>query len=421
MNQFTPPPHFLVKPSALYEAAHSIASILSNAGFQALYAGGWVRDLVMGKEGDDIDIATDASPQEILKLFPDAIPVGISFGVVRIIKNSFQFEVASFRSDGTYIDGRHPSSIEIGKDPVKDAERRDFTVNGLFYNPMTGEILDYVGGVQDISNRRVRTIGSPYERFSEDRLRIIRAIRFKNSLGFTIDTDTWEAIKLFADKIADFISPERIWQELEKMRKKGVLGASLIDLYEARILPFLFPEIAALKSEDIEKRCMKITRVEEARFSTALLVGHLFEIGEPKERIGALSRYKLSKSDMNALYTLNRIEEALSSSNTLSDLDIVRLFALPSADEVFELLKQNACPAVQAKIEHSLSLSVERIFWIEQLRTRQMFIGGKDFLAHGFEKGKKIGTLIEQAFIYSLEKRCVDKEEVITAVLRQQA
>src|SRR5262245_21650414 len=141
-----PAPEACSLPTKLKRAADSIAFCLREHGFQALYAGGWVRDLIMGRPGEDIDIATDASPKELLILFPKAIEVGAAFGVVRLIRDGFQFEIASFRRDDRYLDGRHPTSIALTSSPEEDAMRRDFTVNGLFYDPMTHTILDYVHG-----------------------------------------------------------------------------------------------------------------------------------------------------------------------------------------------------------------------------------------------------------------------------------
>lgn len=402
----------------LKKAAYSIATKLAHAGFLVLYAGGWVRDLIMGKEGDDIDIATDATPEEIIKLFPKAIPVGISFGVVRIIQDSFQFEVATFRTDGTYEDGRHPTSIHLVRNPLEDAQRRDFTVNGLFYNPLTQEIIDYVNGIADIKKKCIRTIGSPLDRFSEDKLRIIRAIRFKNALGFTIEPSTWEAICHFASETVQALSQERIWQEFEKMKKKKVLLQSLYDLLKAGLFPFLFPAFKDESSHESQNRIDKLSSVQEEVFNTALIIGALFDPNEDAAgRENLALQYKLSNNDIKALSTLSAVERALQSPSELSELEWVKIYAYPFAEDALTLIGQYNQGALRKEINFHLTRRQELSFWVNQLVTKQMFIGGKELLSYGVEKGKKMGEMIERAFIHSLETRCLDQDKIINAIL----
>src|SRR5213083_2189984 len=182
------------------KAAREVAARLREEGHIAYFAGGCVRDIVRGETPKDFDIATDAKPEIVQKLFPRTYAVGAHFGVIIVLENGFQFEVATFRSDEAYIDGRHPSAVRFSS-PEEDAKRRDFTINGMFYDPVAEEVIDFVGGRADIAARMVRAIGDPAQRFAEDRLRMLRAVRFATTLGYQIDKTTWEALTPNASSI----------------------------------------------------------------------------------------------------------------------------------------------------------------------------------------------------------------------------
>ena len=174
-----------------------------------------MRDLVRGQTPKDIDIATDARPEEVQKIFRRTYAVGAHFGVIVVLENNLQFEVATFRSDGAYLDGRHPAEVHFSS-PEEDARRRDFTINGMFFDPPNDAVIDFVGGREDLSARLVRAIGDPAQRFAEDRLRLLRAVRFATVLDFEIEAATWEAIVRAADTIGE-ISAERIREELVRI------------------------------------------------------------------------------------------------------------------------------------------------------------------------------------------------------------
>ncbi|HEX7576790.1 MAG TPA: CCA tRNA nucleotidyltransferase, partial [Verrucomicrobiae bacterium] len=194
------------------ETAKEIAQRLNAAGFQAFWVGGCVRDFLLGREPQDFDIATDAKPEQVEKLFRKTIPVGKKFGVVIVVEGKQQFQVATFRAEADYQDGRRPEKVVFASAEA-DALRRDFTVNGLFYDPLTEKIHDWVGGEKDLRAKIIRTIGSPEERFAEDHLRLLRAVRFAAQLDFEIEPETFAAIQSLAPKIK-LISAERIRDEL---------------------------------------------------------------------------------------------------------------------------------------------------------------------------------------------------------------
>lgn len=201
------------------EAAKKILLKLRNAGYQAYFVGGCVRDMLMGKPIEEIDIATSAPPVIVSTIFPDTLALGAAFGIIVVKENNRLFEVATFRSDENYQDGRHPERV-IFSSMKEDALRRDFTINGMYYDPFEEKLFDLVEGRRDLEKRVIRAIGHPKLRFSEDKLRILRAIRFSSSLGFTLDPATERAIIKEAPSLVCSVSPERIWQELKKMLKK---------------------------------------------------------------------------------------------------------------------------------------------------------------------------------------------------------
>ena len=230
----------------LRQAAESVARRLTGAGHQALFAGGCVRDALLGREPDDYDIATSARPEEVLHLFPGSDEVGAHFGVIILHEGGYQFQVATFRSDGTYLDGRHPDSVTFNSNAEEDAKRRDFTINGLFEDPMSGKILDYVGGRKDLEAGILRAIGIPHARFEEDALRLLRALRFAIYTGFKIDPATWEALCADAS-LLQRVSPERIREGFDKviMHSHRRLGVAL--LVESGLMEFIVPEFLALQ------------------------------------------------------------------------------------------------------------------------------------------------------------------------------
>lgn len=228
------------------QLAREVASALRAAGYEAWLVGGCVRDRLLGRPVHDRDLATDATPRELLRLFPDAIEVGAHFGVVLVRRGGAEVQVASYRSERGYRDGRHPDEVRFEKDVRADLARRDFTINALLEDPFTGEVIDHVGGLRDLHARVLRAIGDPRERFAEDHLRMLRAVRFAAELGFEIEPRTLEAIRELAPAIRR-ISAERIRDELSRILTGANprRGFELLD--ETRLLAEILPEVARMK------------------------------------------------------------------------------------------------------------------------------------------------------------------------------
>ena len=236
----------MVTMDAKRQAATEIVRQLREEGFQAYLVGGCVRDLVMGREPKDYDIATDATPEHVVRLYPNALTVGAQFGVVMVPHETGNIEVATFRSDGRYADGRHPAEVRYAQTPQEDVRRRDFTINGLLFNPATEQVLDYVGGERDIRARRIRTIGDPVERFKEDRLRMLRAVRFAARFVFALDAAAKDAIRKLAPQIHD-VSAERVREEIVRILTEGQARRGFELLDETGLLKEVLPEIKALQ------------------------------------------------------------------------------------------------------------------------------------------------------------------------------
>jgi poly(A) polymerase len=226
--------------------ANSICETLRRNGYRALLVGGCVRDLLLGREPADYDVTTDATPEQVMALFPESIAVGAQFGVILIPRDGLKIEVATFRSDVGYSDGRHPDRVVYSKTPKEDVQRRDFTINGLLMRHDSGEVLDFVGGQADLHAKIIRAIGEPDRRFTEDKLRMMRAVRFAARFGFEIEAETFRAIRRHVSEIQQ-VSPERLREELTKMLTEGAARQAFELLDETWLLQQVLPEIGAMK------------------------------------------------------------------------------------------------------------------------------------------------------------------------------
>jgi poly(A) polymerase len=226
--------------------ADHVCRTLRAAGYQAYLVGGCVRDLLLKREPADYDVSTDATPDQVQKIFPDSLAVGAQFGVIIVVRDSEQVEVATFRSDVGYSDGRHPDRVIFSRTAQEDVQRRDFTINALLMDPETGAVLDYVGGQKDLAAGIIRAIGDPRQRFQEDKLRMIRAIRFAARFRYAIEGATFGAIQKLAAEISQ-VSAERIRDELTKLLTEGAARRGFELLDESGLLAQVLPEITQMK------------------------------------------------------------------------------------------------------------------------------------------------------------------------------
>jgi poly(A) polymerase len=225
--------------------ALSIVRRLAEAGFRAVYAGGCVRDRILGVEPKDFDVATDARPEVVQEMFARTVAIGAKFGVIGVLIDEHMFEVATFRADAPYLDGRRPSAVKFGA-LEEDAIRRDFTIGGMFYDPIADKLIDLVGGMRDLRAGIIRAIGNPDERFEEDHLRILRAVRFAARLNFTIDPATWAAMINSAPKIL-LTAAERIGEEITMMMTEGGAARAMDLMMDSELMKLLIPEVIEMR------------------------------------------------------------------------------------------------------------------------------------------------------------------------------
>lgn len=421
--------------------AYSIAKSLKDKGFIAYFAGGCVRDHLMGQKPQDFDIATTATPDQVEKIFPKTVPVGKQFGVMLVVESDIPFEVATFRCEGGYQDGRHPAHISFTQ-PEEDAKRRDFTVNGLFYDPFEKKVIDFVDGIKDIPGKMIRAIGDPEARFNEDKLRLLRAIRFAATLGFEIEKRTWEAIRKKAAEI-HAVSPERIREELVKMFTRPGAARGFVLLSDSGLMKEVLPEVEGMKGvaqpENFhpEGDVFEHTRLLLANLqfpaSTILAFSALFhDIGKPKTsavRKGRLTFYehseegaKIAASVMKRLRFSNEEIEGVYEcvANHMKFMDVKKMRAgklkqfisRPYFGEEM-ILHRIDCLASHGMLDNYEFLKEKLKEYANEELKPKPFVNGNDLIAMGMTPGPAMKPVLEELYELQLEGAHKTREEAL--------
>lgn len=403
-----------------YSIARSIVSKLVKAGFIAYFAGGWVRDFVMGHPSEDIDIATNAPPVEIMNLFPNTILVGLSFGVVIVVVEGHQFEVATFRKDLQYIDGRHPVGIEMST-PREDALRRDFTINGMFYDPLEEIIHDFVHGQEDIKHGVIRTIGDPEERFFEDRLRMLRAFRFSARFGFAIDPNTQAAIIDNADKLFPSVAMERVWQEFTKMGAYPRFDQAIIDMYRLSILETIFPELKGMHLTELRRR-VRIYAHYPSDCPTIVNIMELFPYLSLEQKIGISKRLRAKNKDIQLVEFLNKLFIAIELERQEHAVDLQHWAHLMSHSD-FELgIRVYAArldeAEKQAYMQQITKRQGELRLHIERIQKGKPLISAAYLQNKGINPSRKMGLLLKEAEKIVIQQNIYDPEIAFTHLVQ---
>lgn len=396
--------------------ATNIVNKLARNGYTAYFAGGWVRDLILQHPSDDIDIATDAPIDVILDLFPRTILVGLNFGVVIVSMDGHQFEVFTFRKDIEYRNGRKPERIEKAT-PQEDALRRDFTINGMFYDPIENLIHDYVQGLEDIKKRIIRTIGDPQERFLEDRLRMIRAFRFAARFGFAIDQETQDAIVENADALFPAVAIERVWQEFMKMSAFSNFENALVEMQRLKILPVIFPSLASVHLNDLKKRVQPLSRYPKG-YPTVLFLLALFPDAS-WEDLFALCRYlKIPVKDQDLLEFFYNSKITFSKNN-LRPSDWAKFYAKLESS-LFLQIAMAHMPLEEGEkfIQEHQNRQAYLHNHIQRIRYKRPLISAQDLKAEGIEQGKLLGQLLKEAEEFSINQNNENSAQVM-AYLKQ--
>jgi len=431
-----------MNPEAL---ARKIAATLRGVGRQAYLVGGCVRDKLLGREPKDFDVATDAPPDEILRLFPRSGCVGAHFGVVLVREENAQVEVATFRSDREYADGRHPESVHFETEPEADAQRRDFTINGLMMDPETGAVLDFVGGQADLEQRVVRAIGDAETRFREDHLRLLRAIRFAARLGFAIEPATFEAVRRYHALIRT-VSAERVRDELVRILTEGGARRGFELLDASRLLDDVLPEVAAMKGVeqppefhpegDVWVHTLLLLENLDRASPTLALGALLHDVGKPStfrlaERIrfdghveagvqlarGILDRLRFSRQDSEQIESLVEHHMRFKDVRRMKESTLKRFLRLPKFAEHLALHRLDCLASHGGLDNYDFVRHKLAELPAEKLRPKPM-VTGDDLIAEGYTPGPLFSEILAAVEDGQLEGRIGNREEAMEFVRR---
>jgi poly(A) polymerase len=424
------------------KTARDVAARLRESGYLAYLAGGCVRDIVRGETPKDFDIATDANPEAVQKLFPHTYAVGAHFGVILVVENGFQFEVATFRADDVYVDGRRPSAVHFSS-PEEDAKRRDFTINGMFYDPLAEKVIDFVDGRADIEAELVRAIGDPAQRFAEDRLRMLRAVRFATVLDYQIDNQTWDALLANAVSINE-ISAERIREELVRMflSPNRTRGWDLLDL--SGLMRAILPEIDAMKGcaqpeqfhpeGDVFEHTRLMLQFLPEKVSVPLVFAVLLhDVAKPctatvdntgrirfneHDRVGAemteeiMRRLRFSGAEIDATVEMVRQHMVFKDVPKMRVAKLKRFMARPTFDDELELHRVD-CQGSHRMLDNYEFLLRKREEFANEPIIPPPLVRGDDLIALGLKPGPKFGEILEAVETRQLEGTLRTSEEAL--------
>jgi poly(A) polymerase len=437
-----------VKPFSIEKTAREVAGRLRAAGHIAYFAGGCVRDMVRGLTPKDYDIVTDARPETVQEIFPRTYAVGAQFGVIVVLENDFQFEVATFRSDDAYIDGRHPSAVHFSS-PEEDAKRRDFTINGMFYDPVAAKVIDFVGGRADIAAKLVRAIGEPPQRFAEDRLRMLRAVRFATVLDYKIDSQTWEALLASAPSINQ-ISAERIRDELVRifLSPNRLRGWDLLDA--SGLMRAILPELEAMKGvlqpeqfhpegDVFQHTRLMLQFLPETVCVPLVFAVLLHDVAKPvtatvdktgrirfneHDRIGAemteaiMRRLRFSGAEIEATVEMVRQHMVFKDVPKMRVAKLKRFMARPTFTDELELHRVD-CESSHRMLDNYEFLRRKREEFANEPIIPPPLVRGDDLIALGLKPSPKFGEILEAVETRQLEGTLRTREEALEWLKRE--
>jgi poly(A) polymerase len=436
------------------QQATQIVQKLRAVGYSAYLAGGCVRDLILGREPADYDVATSATPQEVMRIFPQTYAVGAQFGVVLVPirrdttdgeKDNYAIEVATFRSDGLYSDGRHPDQVQFSKDARSDVQRRDFTINGLLLDPVSKEVFDYVGGREDLEREIIRTIGDPRERFAEDKLRMLRAVRFAARFGYTIEATTLAEIQARAAQIHQ-VSRERIRDEILKMLTEGRARRALELLDETGLLEQVLPEIKRMQGVqqppqfhpegDVWVHTLLLLEGLQPNCSKTLALGVLLhDVGKPPTfrvapdrirfdqhaEVGTkmaeeiCRRFRLSNDETEQVCGLVANHMRFGDVQRMKPSTLKRFLRLPEFQEHLELHRLDCLSSHRDLALYDYARKQLSIMPADQIRPKPL-ITGDDLIEAGYKPGPQFKELLTAVEDAQLDGSISTKEEALALV-----
>ena len=425
--------------------ARQVLQRLREHGYEAWFVGGCVRDLLLRRVPKDFDVATSAQPPELLKLFPHAGQVGAHFGVVLVHDAEAHVEVATFRSDLEYSDGRHPSGVHFETDPEQDVLRRDFTINALLLDPFNNEVVDFVNGRADLEAGIIRAIGDPVRRFQEDHLRLLRAIRFAARLDFTIEPETFAAMKQLAPAILT-ISAERIRDEIARILTEGGARRGLELLDASGLLEQVLPEIAAMKGVEQPPQfhpegdvwthtLIMLDGLPESPTTELALGVLLHDVGKPAtftitDRIrfnghvekgveiahGLLTRLRFSGATITQVEALIANHMRFMELTKMRESTVKRFLRMPGFGEHLALHRLDCLSSHGSLSNYEFARVKQQELPPEQLRPTPL-VNGRDLIAAGAEPGPAFSAALREAEDAQLEGRATTKDEALRIAL----
>ncbi len=438
-------------PSELFNTAKSIFERLRGSGHKAFFVGGCVRDTVMGIQPKEYDITTDAKPEEIMRIFSNTVPVGASFGVILVLEGKYKFEVATFRQDETYSDGRHPDSVIYTSSEREDVTRRDLTINGMLYDPMTEEVIDYVGGMEDKNKGVIRTIGSPYERFNEDKLRMMRAVRFGARFNYKLEEETLRAIKNLAPQIPH-VSIERIRDEIVKIISQKNPGLGLRLLRKTGLLFYILPEIDKMhgvpqppefhpEGDVFVHTCLvldKLFEITKGELSPELSVGALLhDVGKPPtftiedrirfnghDRVGAemavkiCRRLRFSNKETERIIALIREHLRFKDVFNMRESTLKRFLGMPYFEDHLTLHLADCLASHGSTEAYDFVKKKLEGFQEEEIKPKPI-LSGHDLIEMGYSPGPIFSKILDSVEEAQLEGNVKDKGEAKRFVIER--
>ena len=432
-----------------YRTAKSIVKTLKKNGFRAFFVGGCVRDALLGLQPEEFDIATSATPSDVQEIFDHTIPVGESFGVVLVIIDNYKYEIATFRREWGYNDGRRPTEVIYSTDERDDVLRRDFTINGLLYDPLRDELFDYVNGVEDMRRGVIETIGDPVERFKEDKLRMIRAVRFSSRFEFRIEEDTYIAIRSMAERITD-VSAERLRDEILRIITQNNPGSGLKMLKTSNLLGHILPEVLDMdnvpqppefhpEGDVFEHTCLVLDKLYD-------ITGHkpgkevamgalLHDIGKPPtfeksdrirfnghDRVGAkmalriCKRLRFSKKQTDRITSLIRDHLKFKDVFNMRQSTLRRFISTPYFDDHMDMHLADCLAS------HGMTKAYEFLKdKLEEYKNTEIkpkpLLSGNDLIELGFEPGPKFSEILNAVEEQQLDGYLNNKKEATNFVL----
>jgi poly(A) polymerase len=441
--------------SRQFELAERLVRRLQDAGHEALLAGGCVRDLVLAgdrslapaldvpPEPKDYDVATSAEPGEVAALFPCTMPVGAQFGVILVVLDHLPFQVATFRTEDSYRDGRRPDRVRFSS-LEEDAARRDFTINGMYWDPVQDRFVDLVGGLDDLTAGLVRAIGDPRERLREDHLRILRAVRFAARFGFRLEGATRDAVAEMAPLISK-VSAERVQEELRAILTDRDPGSALRLMDELGLLALIFPELEAARGceqppnyhpegDVFVHSILSVEKLGPRPDFVLALASLLHDLGKPAaaraaegtavfpehERIGreiadeVCRRLRMSREETERVCWLVHRHMYLQHARQMKDSTLKRMFAEPGFEQLIALARADALASWGNMESVEYVLERRRAMPVEEIEPPRL-VTGHDLIAMGYEPGPEFGQVLERVREMQLEGKLRDREQALAA------